>query len=157
MAAFLILNSQASCCLINVPLNDMPIQPAVHLHATFHVHLVTYLQQTQIAAFQRFSHSCYNISIILDAYHRQTHTIMCHALINTQLCRKWAAKGEMHIILIVLDSNHTCHCFYNSREHNFPFYNVVFFCKAKVGQKTLVDKYDMEKYAKNKPNLCKEV
>ena len=107
----LILYSQTSGSLVYMALHDMAVKASVHLHTTLYIYLVTYLQKTQIATLQGLAHSGNHIGIILDAYHRQADSVMSHTLVNTQLSSKGAAEGEMYIILVVLDINHTCHCF----------------------------------------------
>ena len=51
----------------------------------------------------------------------------------------------MYIILLVFNRNNTRHSFYNSREHNIF---LLFYLKAKVGQKKVLSKDELEKYGK---------
>ena len=71
-----ILYIHASSGLVHMSLHDMPVQTAVHHHATFYIHLVTYLQQPEIGTFQSLFHGSHGIGIISKINYCQTHPIV---------------------------------------------------------------------------------
>ncbi|EJX00661.1 hypothetical protein EVA_11234 [gut metagenome] len=77
----------------------MAIQASVHHHTTFHIHLITHFQQSEIRTFQGFLHGSHRIRIISKTHHRQTNPIMRDTLIYFQLADKRTFQCEMYIFL----------------------------------------------------------
>ena len=61
MATTLFLHGDAGCRLVDMSLYYVAVKPAVHHHATFHVDLISYLQQPKVASFECFPHGCHGI------------------------------------------------------------------------------------------------
>ena len=100
------------------------IQTAVHHHRTLYVHLVAYLEQTQVAAVQGFLHGGNGIRAIFYFHYGEAHTIMGHALVDAEFINKRASQCEVDVLLIMLDSYYGSHFFYDSTKHIFYFYLV---------------------------------
>ena len=66
-------------------LYDMPVQTAVHQHATLQVHLIAHFQVPEVRTFQGLLDSGNRIRIFRHAYHRKANAVVSHALIYFQL------------------------------------------------------------------------
>ena len=92
LAAVGVLDGCALGCAVNVSLNDMPVEAAVHHHRALHVHLVARLQHTEITAIERLFHRGHCIYSVFNLHHSQAHAVVSHALVNLQLVGKRAAQ-----------------------------------------------------------------
>ena len=84
-AAVRLLHLRTNGGLVHVPLYDMPVQTAVHQHATLQVHLIAHFQVPEVRTFQGLLDSGNRIRIFRHAYHRKANAVVSHALIYFQL------------------------------------------------------------------------
>ena len=121
-AAFRILNIDTSSSLIHMSLNDMSVQPTVHHHATFNVHLIPHFQQTEVRTLQCFFHGSHRIRIIRQSHYRQAYTIVRNTLVDFQLIHKRTLKCKVYILLVFHQCYQSSIFFYDSRKHNSIYY-----------------------------------
>ena len=121
VAALLVFHSDASGGLVNVPLHDMPIKAAVHQHRALHIHLVAHLEQSEVAALQSLAHSGDGICVAFEAHNCQANAVVGDALVDAKFLYEGAGQGEMHVVLLVFNSDHLRHCFYDSGKHCVKF------------------------------------
>ena len=115
--ALLILHLGTYRRLIHMTLHDVPVKTTVHLHGTFHIHLISHAEQAEIGAFESFAHGRHRIAPVLYAHHREANSIVSHALVDGQLIHERTLQSEMNILLVLPYGNHLCGFFYNTRKH----------------------------------------
>ena len=113
----------------------MTIQTAVHHHRALHVHLVAYLEQSQVAAVQGFLHGGNDIRAIFYFHYGEAHTIMSHALIDAEFINERALQRKVDVLLIMSDSYDGSHFFYDSTKHNFSI-NLTYTAKVREKMKS---------------------
>ena len=102
----------------------MAIQTAVHHHRTLYVHLVAYLEQSQITAVQGFLHGGNGIGTVLDFHHGEADAIVRHALVDAEFIYERTFQGKVDVLLILFNRHYGGHFFYDSTKHIFYFYLV---------------------------------
>ena len=100
--AISVFHSDTFGSLVHMSLYDMTIQTAVHHHRTLYVHLVAYLEQSQVAAVQGFLHGGNDIRAIFYFHYGEAHTIMSHALIEAEFINERALQRKVMFSLSCL-------------------------------------------------------
>ena len=114
VAALLVFHGNALSSLIDMPLHDVAIQAAVHLHGTLYVDFIAHTELTQVAALQRLAHGRHGILSVPDAHHGEAHPIVGHALVDAQLVHETALQGEMHVVQLMLNGRYHSRFFYDT-------------------------------------------
>ena len=112
-------------------LYDMTIQTAVHHHRTLYVHLVAYLEQTQITAVQGFLHGGNGIGTVLDFHHGEADAVVRHTLVDAEFINERALQRKVDVLLIMSDSYDGSHFFYDSTKHIFYFFWFHYYLECK--------------------------
>ena len=69
---------------INMSLNNMAIEPAIHDHTAFQVYQVAFLPVSDVAFLQRFGNGGNLVAAVLQGFYREAHAVMGNALVNFQ-------------------------------------------------------------------------
>ena len=105
-----------------LPLYDVSVQSAVHLHGTFHIHLIPRLQSAQVGAVQRFFDGRYRVGVPLLSHDGQANPVMRHTLVYLQFVRERTFQRDVQVFLVFLNACDTCRGFYDSRKHTLFFF-----------------------------------
>lgn len=110
-------HADATGCLVNMTLDDVPVQPPVHRHGAFHIDGVSNLEEPQIRAVEGFFHGCNGIGVVRDSYYGETYAVMGDALVNFQFVHKRTSQGEIDVALRFIDCREDGHFFYDTAKH----------------------------------------
>jgi len=100
-----------------VSLHDVSVEPAIHQHRALHVHLVAYLEQSQVRALQRLLHGRHGVGAVFYLHNGQADAVMSHALVNAQLVDKRAAQRKIDIVSVFLNGYNGSKLLNNSGKH----------------------------------------
>lgn len=114
ITTLLVFLSGADSRLINMALNDMSVEPAIHHHATLHIDMVANLEQTEVRSVKRFFHRRDGISPVLNLHHSEANAIVSDALVDGQFIYKRALEVEINIFLIFIDAHDSGKFFYDT-------------------------------------------
>ena len=113
-----IVHGDAACCLVDVSLHDVAVEPAVHEHGSLHVDLVAHLQQAEVGAVEGFLHGSDDVVRALDGNDGEAHTIVGDTLVNLQFVDKGACERKIDIPAVFPDGYDGSKFFDDSRKHN---------------------------------------
>ena len=104
-------------CAVYMTLHDVSVESAVHYHRALYVHLVAYLEQSEVRSVERFLHSRHRVVVAFDRYNGQANAVMSYALVDFQFVSERACQREVYILLVVFDGNDSSHFFYYTGKH----------------------------------------
>ncbi len=108
------LHIDTACGLIDMPLDDMPVETLVEEHRAFDIDPVSLSEQPEVTALERLLHSGYGIEVSLDLHHREADTVVGDRLVDRERFMEWIAQRKMLIALFLLHPDDLRHGFYDS-------------------------------------------
>ena len=114
IATLLVLLGSADCCLVDMSLHDVSVEPSIHHHAALHIDVVAHFEQPEVGTVERFLHGGDRVGAVLDFHYSEAHAIVRHTLVDLQLIYKRAFEMEIDVLLILVDSHYSGEFFYDS-------------------------------------------
>ena len=112
-AAVGVLAGRAYGRLVDMPLDDMPVEQRIWFHRAFEVHQIAHSQQAEVAPVERLLHRRDRIRIIADVHNCQTYAVMCYALVDFQLAAKVRAQRKILVLTVGTDVHDLRHAFHD--------------------------------------------
>ena len=78
---------EAGSGCVDVSLDDMPVEPAVHDHASFEIDEIAGLPLAEVALFEGFFDGRYAVEVVFLFFHGKADAVMGDALINFEQVR----------------------------------------------------------------------
>jgi hypothetical protein len=116
-AAVELLSFNAGGGGIDMALDDMTVEPAVHDHAAFEVYEVAELPGSEVGLLDSLFDGGYAVAISSDLLYGQAHTIVRNALVNFQLGGEGRLDPEYFVTAGGFDGSYRAEGFDDSGKH----------------------------------------
>ena len=118
--AVVVNNLGTTCSLVNMTLDDMTVETAVHTHGTFHIDLSTNLPCAEVGLEHGLVHGSDNILLFLlvNLYDGKAAAIMRHALVDAKLVAKRHLQREVVVGILFFNFHDASGRFNDSCKHN---------------------------------------
>lgn len=109
-----VFNVCAYGCLVDVSLDDVPVEACIYSQGTFQIHFVAYTKVSEVCFLQGFAHGSGGVGVAVNGNDGKTHAVVCQTLCRFQLWGYGATEGEVDVFLVFFDGYDGSHSFDDS-------------------------------------------